>query len=132
MSGSGRSPFRRIAGLDGELARLVHYFVVYPALLLSPHPDYVMMHVLTPLAPDRTRIRCDFYVTAEARAASPFEPGDVVDFWDLTNRQDWQLCERVQASAGSRGFRPGPYQPTEDCVHTFDRWYADRMTGVAA
>ncbi len=45
----------------------------------------------------------------------------------MTNRQDWGLCERVQAGAGSRGFRQGPYQATEDCVHTFDCWYAERI-----
>jgi len=33
----------------------------------------------------------------------------------------------VQAAASSRGFRQGPYQTSEDCVHTFDRWYAESM-----
>lgn len=130
MSGSGRSPFERIPGLGDDDARLVHYYVIYPTLLLSPHPDYVMVHLLQPMAPGRTRITCDFYVTVASRAAAPFDPRDVVDFWDLTNRQDWQLCERVQAAAASRGFLQGPYQATEDCVHDFDRWYADRMAGA--
>jgi Rieske 2Fe-2S family protein len=48
----------------------------------------------------------------------------VVEFWDLTNTQDWALCERVQRGAASRGYRPGPYAPSERCVHAFDRWYA--------
>lgn len=127
MSGSGRSPLSRIPGISDADARLVSYYVIYPTLLLSPHPDYVMVHLLWPLAPDRTRVVCEFLVNATDRDAPGFDPGDITDFWDVTNRQDWQLCERVQAAAGSRGFRPGPYQTSEDCVHTFDRWYAERM-----
>jgi Rieske 2Fe-2S family protein len=51
----------------------------------------------------------------------------MVEFWDVTNRQDWGLCERAQAGARSRGFRQGPYHPTEDCVHTFDSWYVEQL-----
>jgi Rieske 2Fe-2S family protein len=131
MSGSGRSPLTRITGLSDAEARLVHYYVIYPTLLLTPHPDYVMVHLLWPLAPDRTRVVCDFLICAADAARSDAELGDITDFWDITNRQDWQLCERVQAAAGSRGFRPGPYQTSEDCVHNFDRWYAERMAGAA-
>ena len=54
----------------------------------------------------------------------------MADFWDLTNRQDWALCERAQLGARSRGYRPGPYQLAEDCVHTFDRWYAERLAAL--
>lgn len=127
MSHSGASPLRRIAGITDEDARYVNYYVVYPNLLLSPHPDYVMTHLLWPIAPDRTKVVCDFFVTREARDAANYDASDVIDFWDVTNRQDWLLCERVQAAASSRGFRQGPYQTSEDCVHTFDRWYAESM-----
>lgn len=131
MSHSGASPLQRIAGITDDDARYVNYYVVYPNLLLSPHPDYVMTHLLWPVAPDRTRVVCDFFVTRETRDAANYDAGDVIDFWDVTNRQDWLLCERVQAAATSRGFRQGPYQTSEDCVHTFDRWYADRMANLA-
>ena len=53
-----------------------------------------------------------------------------VEFWDVTNRQDWALCERTQLGVSSRGFRQGPYQPTEDCVHTFDQWYAEKLAAL--
>jgi Rieske 2Fe-2S family protein len=51
----------------------------------------------------------------------------MVDFWDLTNRQDWALCERVQRGAASAGYAPGPYHATERCVHAFDTWYAEAI-----
>jgi Rieske 2Fe-2S family protein len=126
MSMSGKRALPTIPGLTFEDCRLVHYYVVYPNLLLSPHPDYVLVHTAWPVSPERTHIVCDWLVTEEALANNA-DASDVVEFWDMTNRQDWSLCERAQAGVSSRGFRQGPYQPTEDCVHTFDRWYASHL-----
>jgi Rieske 2Fe-2S family protein len=39
-----------------------------------------------------------------------------VQFWDLTNRQDWSACESVQRGLASPHFRPGPFAPNEDAV----------------
>ena len=50
----------------GRSGALVGYSVVYPNLLISPHPDYVMTHRLVPLAPDRTWVECAWYFPAEA------------------------------------------------------------------
>jgi Rieske 2Fe-2S family protein len=127
MSMSGGSQMPQISGLSAEDHKRVLYYLVYPNLLLSPHPDYVLTHTIWPLAPTRSRVVCEWLFTREAVAMEGFDPVDMVEFWDLTNRQDWGLCERAQAGALSRGYRPGPYQPAEDCVYTFDRWYADRL-----
>jgi Rieske 2Fe-2S family protein len=132
MSMSGRRTVPIIPGLRPDDHRLVYYYVLYPNLLLSPHPDYVLTHTAWPVSPDRTRVVCEFLFTQEALARPDFDPGDMVEFWDITNRQDWGLCERAQRGAHSRGYRPGPYQPSEDCVHMFDRWYSDRMAALLA
>lgn len=130
MSMSGKRTVPIIAGLQPDDHRFVYYYVIYPNLLLSPHPDYVLTHTASPIAPGRTKIVCEFLFTQEALARPDFDPTDMVEFWDVTNRQDWGLCERVQLGAQSRGYRPGPYQPSEDCVHTFDRWYAEHMAAL--
>jgi Rieske 2Fe-2S family protein len=130
MSMSGKTTLPMIPGLTHDDKRYVHYYVVYPNMLLSPHPDYVLTHTAWPVAPDRTHIVCEWLFTEAAVKQEDFDPSDVVQFWDLTNRQDWALCERAQAGIASRGYRQGPYQPMEDCVHTFDRWYADRLAAL--
>jgi Rieske 2Fe-2S family protein len=129
MSSSGRRSLPTIPGLTHEDSRYVNYYVVYPNMLLSPHPDYVLVHTLWPQALDRTHVICEWLVSREA-AASGADASDVVDFWDKTNRQDWILCERAQLGVVTLGYRQGPYQPSEDCVHTFDRWYADRLAAL--
>ena len=127
---SGKSSLPTIPGLTLEDCRYVHYYVIYPNILLSPHPDYVLIHTAWPLSPGRTQVICEWLFTKEAVSRPDFDPSDVVEFWDVTNRQDWALCERTQLGVSSLGYRQGPYQPVEDCVHTFDHWYADKLAAL--
>jgi Rieske 2Fe-2S family protein len=127
MSTTGTSSLAPIAGLAGEDLRLINYYVVYPNLMLGLHPQYALVHQGWPLAPGRTRVVCEWLFPPESLAAPGFDPADMVDFWDTTNRQDWALCERVQRGAASTGCVPGPYHPSERCVHAFDQWYAEAI-----
>ncbi|MFI5959964.1 SRPBCC family protein [Cryptosporangium sp. NPDC051539] len=119
MSLDGRSGGTPIAGLDEHRLRTVMYTAVFPNLLISLHPDYVMTHRLTPLTPGSTRVECAWLFPAETVATPGFDPGYAVDFWDLTNRQDWAACESVQRGMSSERYRPGPLAPAEDGVHQF-------------
>lgn len=92
--------------------RTVRYLGLFPNLLLSLHPDYVMTHRMVPLAPDRTFIECE-WLFAEAVS----DPSYAVEFWDITNRQDWAACESVQRGVTSPHFRPGPLANNEDAVY---------------
>ncbi len=121
MSLTGHSDGVPIEGVD---PRVVLYLGLLPNLLLSLHPDYVMTHRMTPLAPDRTQVECAWYFVS-----SDVDPAYAVDFWDTTNRQDWGACESVQRGLASPHFRPGPLAPNEDAVHelvtTIARGYRD-------
>src|SRR5215207_3643339 len=58
MSLSGASDARPIDGAD---PRAVLYVGLFPNLLISLHPDYVMTHRLTPIAPALTSVECSWY-----------------------------------------------------------------------
>ncbi len=58
----------------GDHAR-VFYYSIFPNLLLSLHPDYVMVHLLWPEAPGRTRIECDWFFHPDAFGAGGFSSG---------------------------------------------------------
>jgi glycine betaine catabolism A len=119
MSLSGRSGGAAIAGLSTRELRSVMYLVGYPNLLVSLHPDYVMTHLMTPLAVDRTRVECAWAFPREVAGQDAFDPSYAVEFWDLTNRQDWAACESVQRGLSSPHAKPGPLAPNEDGVHQF-------------
>jgi len=117
MSLDGKSHAPVLPNLAEGQDRTVHYFQLFPNLLISPHPDYVMTHRLVPLAPDRTAVQCEWLFSPEAVAQKNFDPSYASDFWDITNGQDWTACESVQRGVSSRGYRRGPLSSREDAVY---------------
>ena len=116
-----------LPGLDAEQRRRVYYYALLPTMLLNPHPDYVVTFLLSPIAPDRTDILCHWLMHPDAIARPDFDPDDAVEFWDVTNRQDWELSDRAQAGIASPGYRPGPYSNREELLIAFDRWVVERV-----
>jgi Rieske 2Fe-2S family protein len=127
MSTDGKAHGRRsIPGWSEELdGRRVYYFVVWPNILMSLFPDYLMTHQVWPLEPGRSLVRCEWFFEPSTMARPDFDPSGPIEFWDLTNRQDWHVCGLVQEGTGSRGYRAGRYSYMEDMVHAFDLMVAD-------
>jgi glycine betaine catabolism A len=131
MSLTGKSGGVAIQGLSERELRSVMYLVGYPNLLVSLHPDYVMTHLMTPLAVDRTHVECAWAFPKDVAAKDDFDPSYAVDFWDLTNRQDWAACESVQRGLSSPHARPGPLAPDEAGVYQFVTRVARAYAGAA-
>ena len=108
-------------GVEPEQRQAVFYYTVYPNLLLSLHPDYMMVHTIWPEAVDRTKIICEWYFHPTELAKSEPYVEDAVQFWDTTNREDWAIVELSQAGIRSRAYAPGPYSKREALLHAFDR-----------
>ena len=119
MSLDGRSRAPRLPHLTGVRGREVYYYQLFPNLLISVHPDYVLTHRLQPLAPERTAVECEWLFSREALDSDGFDPSYAREFWDITNRQDWGACEGVQRGVSSRGYRQGPLSPEETTVGKF-------------
>ncbi len=117
MSLDGRSHAPNLPNLAEGEDRTVHYFQLFPNLLISPHPDYVLTHRLVPVAPNLTHVECEWLFSREAVETEGFDPSYATEFWDITNRQDWHACESVQRGVASRGYRRGPLSPREDAVY---------------
>jgi Rieske 2Fe-2S family protein len=101
-------------------------------MLLSMHPDYVMVHQLWPQSIEQTLVQCDwFFHPQAAEVGAPgyhYDPEDAVAFWDMTNKQDWHVCELSQQGIASRAYRPGPYSPRESIPAAWDREYLRFMS----
>jgi glycine betaine catabolism A len=130
MSLDGRSGGVAIPGLTDVELRTVMYVVAFPNLLISLHPDYVMTHTLRPIAPDRTFVECSWAFPREVAGREGFDPSYAVDFWDLTNRQDWAACESVQRGLTSPHAIPGPMAQEEDGVYQFVSRIARAYAGL--
>ena len=116
-----------LPGLSPADQRRVYYYAILPNLLLNLHPDYMLTFTLWPLAPDRTEVVCEWHFHPDALSRPDFDPKGPVEFWDLTNRQDWDLSELAQQGIGSRGYVPGPYSNREELLHALDRFVLERV-----
>ena len=125
---SGRSCAPQVSSRmhDGDRRRAYYYSIV-PNFLLSIHPDYVNYYLLTPLGVDRTRVDSEWLFNFDADDASRMKTDDAVSFWDLVNRQDWDIVERSQQGISSRRYEPGPYSPRESMSAAWDREYLRLM-----
>jgi Rieske 2Fe-2S family protein len=130
MSMDGKRHRDYLPGLNDEERRKVCYYSIFPNLLLSLHPDYMMVHTLWPRAIDRTEIVCEWYFHPDDLAKADFVGDDAIQFWDITNREDWHIVELSQAGIQSRAYTPGPYSPREELLHAFDQIVMQRCSTV--
>lgn len=121
---SARAPF---AGLDDDERARHKGELIYPNFMLSLAADHVAAFALFPHGPARTTVRCDFLFHPGEIAKPGFDASDVVDFWDVVNRQDWAICQSVQAGMRSQAFAFGYYAPMEDASLDIRRYVAERL-----
>jgi Rieske 2Fe-2S family protein len=112
---------------DKESTQRVFYYSIFPNMLLSMHPEYVMVHQLWPRSPERTLIVCDWFFHPDAFTRKDFKPEDAIEFWDVTNKQDWHVCELSQQGIASRAYEPGPYSSREKIPAAWDEYYLQMM-----
>jgi Rieske 2Fe-2S family protein len=122
MTMDGQAAAPPVCDVSGDDLQRVHYYSVFPNLLLSPHPDFVLYHRIRTVAIDRIRNDCFFLlhpdVIADPKRMERFQ--SAVDFWDVTNRQDWAVCEQMQLGLRSHRFKTGNYVPQEDILYALD------------
>ncbi len=125
---SGRACGRIVSGdIPESDRRRAYYYTLMPNLLLSLHPDYVNYYLVHPVASNRTRVESEWLFHPDTVADPKNNIQDAVEFWDLTNRQDWDIVERSQLGVASRRYTPGPYSPRESIPAAWDREYLRLM-----
>lgn len=115
-----------LPGLSGEDQRHVYYYCLLPNFLLNLHPDYMLTFTLWPRAVDQTEIICEWHFHPDEIRKPGFNPKNAVEFWDITNKQDWELSDMAQRGISSRSYQPGPYSNREELLFALDRWVLER------
>jgi Rieske 2Fe-2S family protein len=123
VSKSGRRCGRPFVASE-DMRRRVFDAHLFPGMLFSLQPDYLLTYRVHPRAVDRTDIIADTYVHAACPDGADL--ADVFDFWDVVNAEDRAICERQQVGVASRGYYPSAYADSEDGMHAFDRLVARR------
>ena len=74
-------------------------------LIVSVHPDYVLTHHATPVGPNRSIVHCDLYV--DGADLGRVDVSGAVEFWDITNREDYHVVEMQQPGSARGAGRTG-------------------------
>ena len=109
-----------------------HFDIVLDFIFPLAHRGVTLTLVLfgiERLGIDQTRITCDLLFHPDAIEEPNFDPGPAIEFWDMTNRQDWKICEQTHRGITSDGYQPGPYSNLESVLVAFDENYLTVMNG---
>jgi len=127
LSGTtNRQPF---AGLSADEQTRHKGELMYPNFMCSLAAEHAAAFTLWPHDAGHTTVVCDFLFHPEEMARTDFDPADAVEFWDITNRQDWVICESVQRGMASRVFQSGFYAPMESLSLDIRRYIREKMSG---
>jgi len=127
MTVTGRTCALPLGNLDEDDRQRGYYYSILSNLLLNIHPDYLMFHLVFPVAPGRCRVVSEWLFHPEAETQPDFRPQEAVDFWHETNLQDWHVCELNQQGVESKAYTPGWYTPRESLLAAFDEHYLNIM-----
>ena len=100
---------------------------LFPNLMMSLSMDHVAAFIIQPLSPSKTIIDCRILFHPNEVVKSGFNPDDASEFWNLVNKQDWNICERVQKGMQSKTFKYGYYAPMEDESLDIRKYIQDRL-----
>ncbi|MBV8343812.1 MAG: aromatic ring-hydroxylating dioxygenase subunit alpha [Candidatus Eremiobacteraeota bacterium] len=124
FTASGTSNRSAFATLSADEKERHKGELIYPNFMLSLSADHVAAFSLWPRGPAQTTVVCDLLFGPAEVAKPGFDPSDAAEFWDVVNRQDWRVCEGVQAGMRSRRFEFGYYAPMEDASLDIRRYIA--------
>ncbi len=128
LSTDGKRRRAILPGLSGEDRALVNYFAIYPNLLLTLHPDYMMTITIWPQDAGRTKLIAEWHFDPDEMSRPGFVFEDAVEFWDRTNREDWAISEQSYLGISSPGYTPGPYSEREAQLWEFDQFILNQTS----
>ncbi len=127
FTASGTSTRRSFPDLNADEQVRHKGELLYPNLFLSVAREHIAAFVLEPRSATRTVITCHFLFEPHEMSKPDFDPSDVVDFWHLVNRQDWNICATVQAGISARVHESGLLSPMEDWNLDIRRYVSERI-----
>lgn len=127
ITASGELCCLPLDGVKDEDLNRVYYYSIFPNMLLSLHPEYVMNHTVFPMGVGKCKVTCSWLFAKDVVESEKFNTKDAVDFWEMTNKQDWHISELSQLGIQSKKYSPAPYSGQESLLAAFDKYYLDKL-----
>ena len=96
------------------------YYHIFPNFMLNILPGRLQTNLVIPVAPDRCRVAFRYYYSETTSAAARKLIADDLAYSEGVQREDIEICERVQEGLASRAYDRGRFSvPFEGGVHHF-------------
>lgn len=127
------SPLPHIPTLTGRPAKGTYFTIVYPNTQFACTQDCMWWLTYQPLAPDRMKLRVGFCFPRATAARDDFAAVSRKYFhrWDTGIAEDNGVGPLQQAGLQVAARPPGPFAPSEFCVHRFQNWILDQVLDAA-
>ena len=126
----GLRPLSTLRGADAESARFVWLF---PNTAMNVLPNHAFIMLARPEGPGQTSEETLILAHPECTEGpgADEELDQLASFWDLVNRQDIAIVERVQAGLSDPAYRGGRLcYHFEEPLHRFQNMVIDKMVGI--
>lgn len=101
--------------------------VNYPNCWVDAVSDYVWTMRVTAVNASTTDVEFCWLVDKNAEEGKDYDLKRLTEFWEITGEQDGTLCENNFRGIQTKGYRPGPYAPSEDQVINFVEWCVEKL-----
>lgn len=126
----GLAPLSSLRGEDADSGRFV---VLFPNAAIAVLPNHAFVLLNRPIAADRTMETAVLLTHPESADDPHLEAGldELEKFWDLVNRQDLEIVERVQQGIENPAYPGGRLcYRFEEPLHRYQNMIIDRMVGL--
>ena len=116
-----------IPSIDPDQDRKYYAITVKPQVFINMVPDHIIFHRMYPIAPDRTRVECDWLFMPNV-VESGRDVSKSVELFHRVNEQDFEACERTQPAMSSRMYADGGVLvPSEHHIGLFHDWLRAKL-----
>jgi len=117
-----------VRGRPSDPAGEIHYFWVFPNLMLNVYADNFSTNLIVPDGPGRTRTLFEWFFEAPESAVTSAAIEQTIAFSDEIQLEDIRICEAVQRGLASRTYDAGRYSVArENGVHHFHGLLAEYL-----
>ncbi len=123
----------RFADLPQDKATTGEYLLLFPTLMLSVTPDHFRITFVTPITPQLTHQRWEFFFVGEKSQEQRYAAARaaVVERIHSVTSEDINILEKMQAGRASDGFDGGRFSPYhETTTHHFQKLVAKCISGA--
>ena len=112
-------------GRDGGIT----HFPFSPLSVVFGANDFAVMIRFVPRDVLSTDMLFTWLVDKDAAEGEDYDVARLMEFWDITTKQDKTIVEDNQAGVLSSRYEPGPYSRHEATVVACKDWYLQQLSG---